>query len=57
MLKDEYTKCLEDNNQLRDSIDSEELLNHQLVAQVSELKMRLKNNESVLIERDSLKEE
>ena len=40
-LKGSYSKCLEENDQLRDSLESEQLLSQQLSAKVEVLSFQL----------------
>ena len=57
MLREEYSKCLEDNNQLRDNLASEELLNQQLLAQFNGLKLDEKEKKCLIREHNRLKQE
>ncbi len=42
-MKESYSRCLEENDQLLDSLESEQLLNQQLLAKVEVLSFELKN--------------
>ncbi len=56
-MKEDYTKCLKENTQLRRDLEVDEMLNHQYQSQISALLEDEEQKKDIIIERNYLREE